>query len=67
MRYLYFGQYATILLIGALALLPSLTASSFLAMLPKAFWFMNLLLAVLLMFKEWRRRMDFIQTEKTFL
>lgn len=67
LRYLYFGQNSTIILIGALALLPSIFCSLFYDSVSFIFWILNLGLSFLLMIKEWFRRMDFIRVETTLV
>ncbi|MEM6700847.1 MAG: hypothetical protein AAF599_20760, partial [Bacteroidota bacterium] len=67
LRYLYFGQYSTITLIGAFVLLPSLFCSVLIESVPSIFWMLNLGFSFLLMMKEWRRRMEFISAEKILL
>jgi len=66
-RYLYYGQYSTIILIGALVLLPSLFCSIFFDSIPPVFWILNLSLSFLLMIKEGIRRMEFIRVEKVLI
>lgn len=66
LHYLYFGQYSTIILIGALVLLPSIFYFVLTGAIPSTFWILNLSLSFLLMVKEWFRRMKFVRAEHFF-
>ena len=67
LRYLYYGQCSTIILIGALTLLPSIFCAVFIEVVPPVFWILNLSLSFFLMIKEWRRRVEFMRTERVLL